>query len=157
MSKGLMRHTKLLVLTVAVMLVFLMCVYAYISFSNFGRRTFGVAFGTFINAQHAFNDYYWSFSAGEADGYIEVFVDFDWEVIDNLLLKSSLSSGAMTLVIATGETNQLFDLSNDSVTVTSADYTASWVNSDKIEMRVDFVRAEDVFIYICWLLDKIES
>ena len=106
--------------------------------------------GTFVNTSQGVNYSGWHFYADEANGHSTFIANLNQVNLDNISLKSRVLSGEMMFVIIQGNTHLTFNLSDFEVEMTANDINVSMLEPGRIEMRLYFINALNVHVFMNW-------
>lgn len=148
------KYTALLLITIFTMFLLMLGVHIIAGFTNFG-----IAFlrsGTFENVHQSIHDSGWEFSADKANGHNTIFISISRETMENffnLTITAKIADGEMLLTISQGEISEVFNLSGDEFSISTAAFAYENMPAfsyGRFEMRLDFVNAIDVYVNVEW-------
>ena len=149
MNNSSKRHTKLLILTLLIIISLSVGVNLIGNITGFGD-TGSTRSGIFVNVDQGIDSNGWYFSADEANGHSTFFANLNQADLDNLLIESRLLNGEMTLVITQDSTRLVFDLSESEVEMTAKEIDVGELEPGEVDMRLYFVDAENIDVFTSW-------
>ena len=148
MSKSPKKYTKLLVLTLTLIILLSIGVNVLMHMTSFGN-TGHMRSGNFVNTSQGIDSHGWHFFADEANGHSTFFTNFSQIDLDNLLIENCvIGSGDVELVMTQDATRLVFDLNNGAVEMTPADIGT--LVPGRVEMRLYYTYAQNVNVNVTW-------
>ena len=146
------KNMKLLALTLTVMVILMIGVYAAVRLTNFTDGIRGFRSGEFLNIAQTISDDGWAFSAALANGQNVIFANLSCEDMANFKLESSIGAGEMFLLISHANGNVVgnFNLSTGEVAINSESIDMAVFEPGRIQMQLSFVGAENVHVNVSW-------
>jgi len=143
------KHTKILILTLAIIISISVGVNLLMNLTYFGN-TGSIRSGTFANDSQGIDSNGWYFFADEAQGHSTFFTNLNQTDLDSILIESSIFSGEMTLVITQENARLVYDLSETEVKLTAQEIDVRTLEPGRVEMRLYFTHVQNVDIVVSW-------
>ena len=150
MEKQSRIHTKVLIASLAGILVLSVGVSLLMSFTALGNNFSSFRSGLFISASQSIHSDRLYFSAAMANGSNTFFVSLNQAEIERLSVIGDIAAGEMSFVIAQGNLTHSFELSDGNFDKIIGYDLIEIITPGRIEMRLIFSNAENVSFTISW-------